>query len=86
MRNICDAERSCIMERFDELGGTIDGARATVCGRKLDFPFVVSLDGSNKRIEYTWATLRHLVDTGRVHIRTHRKHSPMLVAIGKMHD
>lgn len=70
MKRICDAERCSIMERFDELHGTINGKRATVSGRALDFPHVVALDGSGVKVEFAWATLRRAVDSGNVDLKS----------------
>lgn len=66
MRKIMDAERCSIMERFDELGGTLDGRKATIAGRCEDFPRVIALDGTGLSVEFSWHALRRRVDSGMV--------------------
>jgi hypothetical protein len=71
LRHICDAERACIMEKFEELGGTLDGYPALICGRQIAFPTVHALSApSNISAEFTWITLRRAVYTGKVALRS----------------
>ncbi len=63
------AEKACVMERFEELKGTLNGAPAVVCGRYLDFAYVAALDGSGVRAEFSWETLRRLVRAEKVNLR-----------------
>jgi len=64
-----DAERCSVMERFEELNGTLNGRPAIISGRRLDFPHVLTLDGSGIRAEFAWETLRHCVKVGRVNLK-----------------
>jgi hypothetical protein len=72
MKHICDAERASIIEKFDELHGTLNGWPAVICGRKLDYPKVCALNPPDyTKAEYSWQTLRRAVDNGKVDLRSY---------------
>lgn len=67
---VYDVERCGIRESFEELGGTLNGVKAVIVGRKLEYPSVVAMDGSGMSAEFSWNALRRRIKTGRVHIKT----------------
>jgi len=39
---------------------TLNGKPAVICGAKMKFPHVVTLDGLT-RVEYAWSAVRHII-------------------------
>lgn len=61
--NVTDAERCGIMERWEEMHGTLGGSPSIISGRSEPFALVRALDGSGRSATYAWPTLRRLVNT-----------------------
>lgn len=54
------AQRQALL---DAEGVTLNGERAKVVGRRLDFAVVAALGGSGARAEYAWQTVEHVIAT-----------------------
>ncbi len=70
MKQILDAQRCAIMERFEAQKGTLDGRPAAIRGRKLDFPSVVTIDGSNITAQFSWQTLDRVTKAGTCQLKS----------------
>jgi murein tripeptide amidase MpaA len=62
-------KRQEIMDRFVDMHGSLDGHRAVIKGKLLDFPIVWCLNGIDQA-EFSWYTLEKAVSTGNVHLKT----------------
>ena len=62
-QSICDAERSALIDDVDRKA-RLDGQPAVICGRREPFAIVAALDGSGKRLELSWPTVKRIMHAG----------------------